>query len=120
MGSCDPGQLGVEWARGPDGQSSLRSPSGDDRQHGCPSEGSLDTSPWVTGPDAATTGYVPSNMETEPKPVVGAAHPGSQSGGGGLVDGTVGVTQGSLMKGLLTGAGGIKALQHPGWRLGFP
>lgn len=45
MGSCDPGQLGVEWARGPDGQSSLRSPSGDDRQHSCPSEGSLDPAP---------------------------------------------------------------------------
>ena len=45
MGSCDAGQLGVEWAWGPDGQSSLRSPPGDARQHGCTSEGSLDPAP---------------------------------------------------------------------------
>lgn len=122
MGSCDPGQLGVEWARGPDGQSSLRSPSGDDRQHGCPSEGSLDPaprrgSPVLMQPPRAMS---PRTWRQNRSLWWGQLTPGP-SRGGGLVDGTVGVTQGSLMKGLLTGAGGIKArLQHPGWRLGFP
>lgn len=52
------------------------------------------TPPWVTGPDAATTGRVPSNTETELKPVAGAARPESQPGWG-LVVGTVGETLGN-------------------------